>query len=79
MQVSIRVSSETGARLKALAEETGKTKTALILEAINEKYALKKNRSQLVRELAGWMSPSECEELRRALADFDRVDDRDWQ
>ena len=79
MQVSIRVSPETSTRLKSLAEKTGKTKTALIIEAIDEKYALKKNHSQLVRELAGWMSKAECDELRNAVADFHKVDDRDWQ
>ncbi|MBC2741635.1 MAG: hypothetical protein HGJ93_00925 [Desulfosarcina sp.] len=62
-----------------MAEKTGKTRTALIIEALDEKYALKKNRSQLVRELAGWMPPAECEALRNAVADFDTVDDKDWQ
>ena len=79
MQLSLRVPQKTSDRLNALAEKTGKTKTALILEALDEKYALKKNRSQLVRELAGWMPPAECEVLRIAVADFDTVDDRDWQ
>ena len=79
MQVSIRVPPETSDRLKSLVEKTGKTKTALILEAIDEKYALKKEHSQLVRELAGWMSQAECDDLRHTVADFDKVDDRDWQ
>ena len=79
MQVSIRVPPEISDRLKSLVEKTGKTKTALILEAIDEKYALKKKHSQLVRELAGWMSQAECDELRNTVADFDKVDDRDWQ
>ena len=79
MQVSLRVPPKTSARLKALAEKTGKTKTALIIEALDEKYALKKSRSQLVRELAGWMPAAECEGLRNAVADFNTVDDKDWQ
>jgi hypothetical protein len=67
------------ARLKSLAKRTGKTQTALILEALNEKYGIEKSRSQIVHDLAGWMSPSECNELRQALAHFDAVEDRDWQ
>lgn len=78
MQVSLRVPPETIDRLNALSEKTGKTKTALILEALHEKYGLKKSRSQLIRELAGWMSPAECNELRNAVADFDKVGDEDW-
>lgn len=79
MQVSFRVPQKTNAFLKSLAEKTGKTKTALIIEALEEKYALQKNRSQLIRELAGWMPAEDCEELRNAVADFDAVDDKDWQ
>ena len=79
MQVSLRVPPKTSARLKSLAEKTGKTKTALILEALDEKYAFRKNRSQLIRELAGWMPAAECEALRNAVADFDFVDDKDWE
>lgn len=79
MPVSLRVPPETSAHLKSLAEKTGKTKTALIMEALNEKYPLKENRSQLIRELAGWMLPAECEALREAVADFDTTDEKDWQ
>lgn len=78
MLVSLRVPPETSALLKALAKKTGKTQTALILEALNEKYALKKKRSQLIRDLAGWMSPSESDALREIVADFDKIDDKDW-
>ncbi len=78
MQVSLRIPKKTGARLQSLAEKTGKTKTALILEAFDEKYALKKDRSQLIRELAGWMSTEECKELRRLVSEFEAVDDKDW-
>lgn len=34
-----------------------------------------KDHSHLIRDLAGWMSKAECDELRRAVADFDTVDD----
>ncbi len=78
MQFSLRVPPETGARLKLLAQKTGKTQTALILEALNEKYALKQNRSILIRDLSGWMPKSECDALRIAVAGFDKVEDTDW-
>jgi predicted transcriptional regulator len=79
MQVSLRVPPETIARLNALAKKTGKSKTALILEALHEKYGLTKNHSQMVHDLAGWMSQAECNELRNAIAAFDAVDESDWQ
>lgn len=77
MQVSVRVPPETSAQLESLAEKTGKTKTALIREALNERYELVKDRSQLVRDLAGWMPTEECDALRNAVAEFDAVDDED--
>lgn len=79
MQVSLRVPPETSARLESLAEKTGKTKTALILEALDEKYELVKDRSQLVRDLAGWMPKEECDDLRNVVAEFGAIDDMDWQ
>ena len=79
MQLSLRVPPKTGERLKSLAAKTGKTKTALILEALDEKYEPKKDRSQLIRELAGWMSKADCKQLRESLADFDTIDDEDWR
>lgn len=78
MQVSLRVPPVTSALLESLVKKTGKTKTDLILEALNEKYVLKKSRSQLVLDLAGWMPQAESDALRLAVADFDKVDDKDW-
>ncbi len=78
MQISIRIPQTTNDRLQLMASKTGKTKTALILEAVNEKYNLKKGRAQLIHELAGWMSPDECAELRNAIEDFNVVNDQDW-
>ena len=79
MQVSLRVPPKTGKHLKALAQKTGKTKTALILEALSEKYEPKRDRSQLVRDLAGWMSKTECAELRDSVEHFNEIDGEDWQ
>jgi hypothetical protein len=78
MHISLRVPAKTGDRLKALEAATGKTKTALVLEALQEKYEPQTNRSQLIRDLAGWMSKSECDELRKSAAELDTVDEEDW-
>ena len=79
MQVSLRVPQKTGERLNSLAQKTGKTKSALIMEALNEKYRSEKDRSKLIRELSGWMPKTECKELREAVTEFNTVDDEDWK
>ena len=78
MQVSLRVPPKTGDRLNSLARKTGKTKSALIMEALDEKYCPKKDRAQLVRELSGWMPKTDCNELREAVSAFNTVNDEDW-
>ena len=78
MQVSLRVPPKTSKRLKSLAAKTGKTKTALILEALDEKYEPKEDRSQLIRDLSGWMSKADCKELRETVAEFNTIHDEDW-
>ena len=78
MQVSLRVPPKTGEHLNKLARKTGKTKSALIMEALHEKYRPEKDRSQLIRDLSGWMPKSECNELREAVTEFNTVDDEDW-
>lgn len=78
MQVSLRVPPETGDRLNSLAKKTGKTKSALIMEALYEKYRPEKDRAQLIRELSGWMPKTECNELREAVAEFKSIREEDW-
>ncbi len=51
-----------------------KTKTAYILEAVDEKLGLVKKREQVVRELAGWLIHEEAQELRKAVEIFSRVE-----
>ena len=68
-------------RLKNKGEidlKTGKTKSAFILEAVDEKLGLVKNREKTIREFAGWLSHSEAEELRKETAVFNRVNEEDW-
>jgi len=79
MQVSLRVPPKTGCRLNALAKKTGKTKSALIMEALDEKYCPEKDRAQIIRELSGWMPKTECSELREAVTEFNTVNEQDWQ
>ncbi len=42
----------------------GKTKSAFIVETIDEKLGLVKNREKTIRQLAGWLTHEEAEELR---------------
>ena len=77
MQISMRVSEKTGNRLNSLAKKTGKTKSALIVEALNEKYCPDTDRAQLIRDLSGWMPKTECNELREAVTEFSIFDDKD--
>jgi uncharacterized protein (DUF1778 family) len=67
MPISLRIPREKEEMIRQMAARAGKTKTAFILEAIDEKLGLVKNREQTVRELAGWMSHEEAEDLRKTL------------
>jgi predicted DNA-binding protein len=66
-------------RIKKVAAKFGKTKTAFILEAVDEKLGLRKSREQLVHELAGWMSPEEAEDLRKAVTPSREIHPGDWE
>jgi uncharacterized protein (DUF1778 family) len=76
--VSLRIPSEKDEMLKRAAARGRKTKTAFILEAVDEKLGLVKNREQVVRELAGWLSHAEVQELRKAVEIFEKVGEEDW-
>jgi len=78
MPVSLRIPSEKDEILKKEATKSRKTKTAYILEAVDEKLGLVKNREQVVRELAGWLSHEEAQELRKAVETFNKVEEGDW-
>ena len=78
MPISLRIPSDKDKIIKKAARKTGKTKTAYILEAVDEKLGLVKDRDQLVRELAGWLSHEEAEELRKAVQIFEEVHEEDW-
>ena len=78
MPLSLRIPSETEALVIEEANGKGITKSAFILEAIEEKLNLKKNRAQMLREFAGWLAHDDAEELRTKLEVFSSVDERDW-
>ena len=61
--------------LKKAAARSKKTKTAYILEAVDEKLGLVRNREQAVRELAGWLSHEEAQELRKEVEVFEKVEE----
>jgi hypothetical protein len=64
--------------INELVQKTGQTKTAVILEAVAGKLGTCKNKKQLIRELAGWMSHDEAAQLRNDLQHFDQVVEGDW-
>ncbi len=78
MPLSLRIPSEKDKLIQKAAAKTGKTKTAYILQAVDEKLGVVKDRAQLVRELAGWLSHEEAEELREAVQIFEEVHEEDW-
>lgn len=79
MPVSLRIPQKKGEMIKKAAMETGKTKTAYILEAVDEKLGLIKNREQTIKELAGWLSHDEAQELRKSLEIFKKINEGDWE
>lgn len=78
MPISLRIPPEKEDLIRKMASREGKSKTAYILEAIDEKLGLVKNREQTVRELAGWMSREEAEDLRASLKVFSEINEGDW-
>ncbi len=78
MPVSLRIPLEKEEKIRKAAAKTGKTKTAYILEAVDEKLGLQKTREQIIRELAGWLPRREAEELRKAVEVFNKINQGDW-
>ncbi len=78
MPISLRIPPEKEKMIREAAAKTGKTKTKYILEAVDEKLGLIKNREQTIRGMAGWLSHNEAEELRSSIEIFISVDEDDW-
>ena len=73
MPLSLRMPPEKEELIKKAAAKAGKTKTAFVLEAVDEKLGIIKDREKLIRDLAGWSSHDEANELRKSLEVFNRI------
>jgi hypothetical protein len=51
---------------------------SFILDAVDEKPGITRDREKLIRDLADWISHDEANELRKSLEVFNRVDEEDW-
>lgn len=78
MPISLRIPKEKEDLISQAAKRAGKTKTAFILEALDEKLGLKEDRAQTIRSLAGWLGEEEASELRASLAVFEEIQEEDW-
>jgi len=79
MAISLRIPIYKEELIRKVAKKTGKTKTAVILEAVDAKLGLHKDRKQLIRDLAGWMPHDEAKELRNSLQIFNQINEGDWE
>ncbi len=79
MPISLRIPPDKEKIIQRFAKKAGTTKTAIILNAVDEKLGLTKTREQLIRELAGWLTHEEACELRENLAVFNRIHEGDWE
>ena len=79
MPISLRIPPEKEKLIQKFAKKAGTTKTAVILEAVDDKLGLTKTREQTVRELAGWLSHDEATELRETLTVFGQIHEGDWE
>jgi hypothetical protein len=78
MPLSLRITPEKENMIKMASKRAGKTKSAFIIEAIDEKLGLVKNRKKMIRELAGWLTPEEAKELRTSVEVFNQINEGDW-
>ena len=79
MPISLRIPPEKEKMIQKFAKKAGMTKTAVILTAIDEKLGLTKNREQTIRELSGWLSHEEANELRETIDVFSQIHEGDWE
>ncbi len=78
MPLSLRIPMEKEKMLQIASQKAGKTKTGFIIEAIDEKLGLLKTREQKIRDLAGWLTHDEAEELRNSVNEFNQIHEGDW-
>lgn len=78
MPMSLRIPHEKEEILKKKAIESGKSKSALVIEALDEKLGIIKSRQHLIRELSGFLSPEDADELRKNTEVFSHINNGDW-
>ena len=78
MPLSLRIPPQKEKMINMASKKAGKTKSAFIVEAIDEKLGLVKNREQTIRQLAGWLTHEEAKELRTSLDVFNHTGEGDW-
>lgn len=78
MPLSLRIPPKKEEMITKAALKVGKTKSAYILDAVDEKLGLVNDREKMIRELAGWLSHDEAEDLRKATDIFNQTNDGDW-
>jgi hypothetical protein len=78
MPLSLRIPEHKEEMIRKAAARAGKSKTAFIVEAVDEKLGLHKSREQLIREMAGWLTHQEAEELRQSVKIFEQTNEEDW-
>jgi len=79
MPMSLRLPPKIINMIEKAALKDKKTKTAFVIEAINQKLGLVKNREGALRNFAGWLSKKEADELRLATAVFEKIQEGDWK
>ena len=79
MPMSLRIPVQKETMIEKAAIKENKTKTAFVIEAIDEKLGLAGNRESALRNFAGWLSGKEAEELRHATAVFETIQEGDWK
>jgi uncharacterized protein (DUF1778 family) len=79
MPMSLRLPTTKVSMIEKAAIKEKKSKTAFVIEAIDEKLGLVKNRESALRDFAGWLSGKEAEELRRATSVFETIQEGDWK
>ncbi|MEW6185193.1 MAG: DUF1778 domain-containing protein [Thermodesulfobacteriota bacterium] len=78
MPLSLRMTSNKEELIRKAAVKAGQRKTAFIMEAIDEKLGLLKSREQIIRQMAGWLTHEEAQELRQTVEIFNRINKEDW-
>lgn len=78
MPLKLRIPPEKEKIIEKAALKAGRSKSAYILEAVDEKLGIVKNRENIIRKFADWLSHDEAEELKKSQEVFNRVNEGDW-